>query len=170
MDNSLKSFAQRTVPGTVFALAMLSAFPAVAAQSEAISIDLEVLPAAKRYVELAAYPSFLAIAWQVNGFSPNQAGRVVIEDARKLRFNRAGLSFIRQDKGVYYYRGTLDWSADIVQSKFELPVEADLSRAGDGKIAIRVYPPLAQYFPQQLTDKIRLKVQSIATPAAQRGC
>jgi len=154
--------------GAALTLSVLFLSPAVAAQREAIAFDLEVLPAAKRYLELAAYPSYLVIALENNGFSPSASGRVIIEDGRTLRFKNAGLTFVRQDKGVFHYRATVDWSIGIVQSRFELPVEADLSKVGDGKVAIRVFPPLAQLFPEELTDKMRLKVQSIATPAAQQ--
>jgi hypothetical protein len=146
---------------------MLLLSPAVAAQREAIGFDLEVLPAAKQYVELAAHPSFVAVALKNNGFSPSASGRVIIEDGRTLRFKNAELTFIRQDKGVFHYRATVDWSIGIAQSRFEFPVEADLSKVGDGKVAIRVFPPLAQFFPEELTDKIRLKVQSLASHAVQ---
>ena len=163
------AIAQRIKLGV--ALALLSsaiASSAVAAQPEAVGFDLEVLPAASRYVELASYPAYLLVALQNNGISPSAAGRVVVEDARTLRFKFTELSFVRAANGVFHYKATVGWPVGIVQTKFELPVEADLSKVGEGKVAIRVYPPLAQLFPDELTDKIRLKVQGIATPAAQQ--
>ncbi len=151
----------------LFAMVPLSS-SAATAQREAIRFDLDVLPAAKRYVELAAYPSYLAVALQNNGFSPSQSGRIIIEDGCTLRFKNAVLTFVRQNKSVYHYNAVIEWSIGIAQSKFELPIEADLSRIGEGKVTIRVFPPLAELFPEELTDKIRLKLQSIANLAVQQ--
>jgi len=53
----------------------LPAAPQVTPQREAVRFEIQTLPAAKRYVELAAYPSYLAIALQNNGFAPSQFGR-----------------------------------------------------------------------------------------------
>lgn len=158
--------AMSGVAFTLFFAVIVSS--AVAAQREAIGFDLEVLPAAQRYVELAAYPSYLAIALQNNGFSPSASRRVSVEDGRTLRFKNTELTFVRQDKAIFHYRATVDWSIGIAQSKFELPVEVDLSKVGDGKVAIRVFPPLAELFPEVLRDNIRLKVQSVANYALQK--
>ncbi len=176
MDKSLVPVAGRTLSRAAFMLSLLlPVFPpalplglAATPQREAIHFDLEVLPDAKRYVELAAYPSYLAAALQNNGFASSQSGRVIIEDGRTLRFKNAVVTFVRQDKAVFHYNATVEWSIGIAQSKFELPVEADLSRVGEGKVAIRVYPPLAKLFPEELMDKIRLKVQSVANLAVQQ--
>ena len=142
--------------------------PAFAADRQAVSFELDVLPAAKRYVELAAHPSYLAVALKNNGFNPSQSGLLILKDGRSLRFKNAELAFARQDKGVFHYKTTLEWSIGIAQSTFEVPVEADLSKIGDGKVLIRVYPPLAQLFPDGLTDKLRQKIQILAAPAAQK--
>lgn len=137
-------------------------------QCDAVCFELDVLPEAKRYAELAAYPSYLAVALKNNGLRPSESGLLIIEDRRTLRFKNAELTFLRQEKGVFHYRATVEWSIGIAQSKFEIPVQADLSRLGDGKAVVRVYPPLAQVFPDQLNDKVRLKIQSLASPAVQK--
>ena len=142
--------------------------PAVSAQREAVSFELDVLPAAKRYLDLAAYPSYLAIALKNNGFSPSHSGLLIIKDGSTLRFKNAELAFVRQDRGVFYYKATIDWSIGIAQSKFDVLVEVDLAKVGDGRVAVRVFPPLAQLFPDELTDRLRLKMQSLAAPALQK--
>ena len=141
---------------------------AVAAQGEAVSIEIDVLPGAKRYVELAAYPSYLALALRNNGLSPSDSGLLVIKDGRTLRFKNAELTFVRQDKNVFHYLATAEWSIGVAQTKFEVPVQADLTKIGDGKVVVHAFPPLASFFPDELTDKARLKVQSLAAPAAQK--
>lgn len=141
--------------------------PAVEAQSDAVSFELDVLPGAKRYVELAAYPSYLAVALKNNGISPSHAGSLIINDGRSLRVKNAELTFVRQDKGVFHYKTTVEWSVGIAQSKFEVPLEADFSKVSDGKVLVRAFPPLAQLFPGGLTDRLRLKIQTLAAPAAQ---
>jgi hypothetical protein len=142
--------------------------PVAAAQREAVSIELEVLPAAKRYVDLAAYPSYLAVALKNNGFSPSDSGLLILKDGHSLRFKNAELTFIKQDKGVFHYSAAVEWSFGIGQSKFEIPAQADLSKVGDGKVVVRFFPPLAQFFPEKVTDGLRLKIQSLAAPAAQK--
>jgi hypothetical protein len=167
MDKSLTPF-MRCCFAAAFALVSVFIFPADAAQREAIRIDLSILPAAKRYVELAAYPSLLVVALQVNGFSPSHSGRIVVEDGGTLRFKNAGLKFVRQEKGIYHYSATVDWSIGIAQSKLEFPVEADLSKVGEGTATIRVFSSFAQLVPEPLIEQMRLKVESVANHAVQQ--
>ena len=115
---SQSSFTAR-VAGFLLALFATVALPGFAAsvQGEAIRFDLDVLPAAKRYVELAAYPSYLAVALQNNGFSPSQSGRIIIEDGHTLSFRNAVVAFVRQDKSVFHYLATVEWSIGVAQSR-----------------------------------------------------
>jgi len=154
-----------------FALALflaLVASPVAVAQRDAVSFELEVLPAAKRYIELAAYPSYLAIALKNNGFSPSDSGLLILKDGHSFRFKNAELAFVKQDKGVFHYKTTIEWSYAIGQYKVNVPVQADFSKIVDGKVLISTFPPLGQLLPEGLTDRLRLKVQSLAAPAAQR--
>jgi len=145
-----------------------AAVTAVAEQRDAVSFELEVLPGAKRYVELAAYPSYLAVALKNNGFSPSDSGLLILKDGHSFRFKNAALAFIRQDKGVFHYTTTVEWSYAIGQYKVTVPVQADFSTIGDGKVRVSAFPPLGQLLPEGLTDRLRLKVQSLAAPAAQK--
>lgn len=154
-----------------FAVALflaLVASPVAVAQRDAVSFELEVLPAAKRCVELAAYPSYLAVALKNNGFSPSDSGLLILKDGRSLRFKNAELTFIKQHKGVFHYKTTIEWSYAIGQYKVDVPVQADFSKMGDGKVLVSAFPPLGQLLPEGLTDRLRLKVQSLAAPAAQK--
>lgn len=149
------------------ATASPAAFPADG-KREALRFELDVQPEAKRYVELAGYPSYLAVILQNNGFSPSQSGRIIIENGRSLRFKNAVVTFVREEKGVFHYNAIVEWSIGIAESKFDLPVEADMSGIGNGKVSIRIYPPLAEMFPQELTERISLKLQSVASAAVQQ--
>lgn len=138
------------------------------AEREAIRFDLEVLPAFKRYVELAAYPPYVAVALQNNGFSPVSSGRIFIEDDRTVRVHVAVVSFAREQRLVYDYNVAVEWSLGVAQTKFEIPVEVDASRIGEGKLMIRVFPPLAGLSPDELNERIRGKLQSLANVAVQQ--
>lgn len=142
--------------------------PAVAADRQAVSFELVVLPGAQRYVELAAYPSYLAVALKNNGFSPSQSGLLILKDGRTLRFMNAELTFVKQDKGVFHYKTTLEWSFGVGQSKFEIPAQVDMSKVGDGKVVVGFSPPLANLFPEKVTDALRRRIQSLAAPAVQK--
>lgn len=142
--------------------------PAVAADRQAVSFELEVLPAAKRYVELAAYPSYLAVALKNNGFSPSQSGMLILKDGRTLRFQYAELTFVRQDKGIFHYKTTLEWSFGVGLSRFEIPAQIDMSKVGDGKVVVGFSPPLANLFPDKVTEGMRRRIQSLAAPAVQK--
>ena len=150
-----------------FAAALLPS-SGISAQREAIWFDLEVLPAVKRYVELAAYPPYLAVALQNNGFSPVRSGRIFIEDDRTVRVHVAVVSFVREERSVYHYKATVEWSLGVAQTRFEVPVEVDVSRIGEGKLVIRVFPPLAGLTPDELNERIRAKLQSLANMAVQQ--
>ncbi len=161
---ALRRATRRAVGALVGWLLLSSA----AAQGDAVSIEIDVLPTARRYVELAAHPPYLAVALKNNGFSPSDSGLLIIKDKRTLRFKNAELAFVRRDQDVFHYRATVEWSIGPAQSKFEIPIHADVSRIGDGKVTVRAYPPLARFFPDELKNKLRLKVQSLAAPAVQK--
>jgi hypothetical protein len=144
-----------------------AAFPADT-KREALRFELDVQSAAQRYVELAKYPSYLAVVLHNNGFNPSQSSRIIIENGRTLHFRNAVVRFVREEKGVFHYNAVVEWSIGIAESKFDFPVEADLSGIGQGKVSIRIYPPLAEVFPQELTERIRLKLQSVANAAVQQ--
>ncbi|MGB7542560.1 MAG: hypothetical protein WA373_14980 [Burkholderiales bacterium] len=133
-----------------------------------LEFDIPVSPGAARYTDLLAYPPFLAVALDNNGIRPSNSGRVVIVDRQTLQFRNARVKFLGRQGAVFQYEGKIEWDIGVTQARFTLPVEADLSALASGKVTVRVRLPMAKLFPQTLTDRIRLKVQSLAGPEVQK--
>jgi hypothetical protein len=149
-------------------LAMTAPLAGAQDAREGLRFEVDVLPGTKRFIELAAYPAYVAVALQNNGLALSQSGRIFIEDGRTLRFRSAVVRFVKRDKEVFHYNASIDWSIGIAQSKFELPVTADFSHVEQGRITVTVFPPLAELLPQDFAERIRLKLKSLATPAVQQ--
>jgi hypothetical protein len=146
----------------------LAVFSLAYAVEHAIRFELEVLPEAKRYVELLKYPPYLVIALQNNGFSPVRTGRIFIEDDHTVRVHIAVLSFVGVKQSLYRYKAVVEWSLGVAQTTFEMPVEVDVSRIGEGTAIIRVYAPLAGFASEDLTRRIQAKLQDVANVRVQQ--
>jgi len=61
----------------------------VSTQRKGMSFELDVLSAAKRYNDVAAYRPSLTVALKNNGFSPRPLCPLIIKEDSTLRFKRA---------------------------------------------------------------------------------
>ena len=156
-------------PGTYLKLAagILSAVlwlpgAATGQTQDAMTLEIPVLPEAQRYVALLEYPPYVALALDNIGVKLANSGKITIPDAHSLQYKSMVLRYVHRNGSVYSYEASLDWGIGT------LPVEADLSGLDKGKVNVRVFLPAAKLFPQDLTDRIQLKIQRLADVAMQR--
>lgn len=126
------------------------------------------MPNAARYMDLLAYPAYVAVALEDNGLNPSNSSRVIIRDGQTLQFRSVVVRYLDRDGPVFKYEAVIEWGLGITQATFKVPVELDVAAIGKGSVSVRVYPPLAKLFPEELVERIRLKAQSLAAPAAQK--
>lgn len=135
---------------------------------EAILFEVSVLPDARRHVDFLEYPAYLAVALENNGFSPSMSSRIVILDDGALQIKNAVVRYSGRKGDIYRYEASVSWSTGVGETSFKVPVEVDITAMQGGKIRILIYPPLAKYFPQELTDRISVKIGSLANLGVQK--
>jgi len=137
-------------------------------QREAIQIDLPVLPQAQLYVDLLAYPSYLAVALENVGLSPSYTARVTLVDPQQLKLRNAVLKFAGRKGPVFTYSAGASFNLGVSEPEITFPVEIDTSKVASGTVSVRLYPPLAKFIPQDLLDRVRIKTQVMSDVSAQQ--
>lgn len=160
----------RSLPGYLIAAVAALAQPSLCMaqqQKEAIRFDIPVLPDLQRYADLLAQPGYLAIVLENNGLSPSQSSKLKIgEQGRTAEIRGATFRFTGKTGAVYSYEA--GYSLGLGGSKLSFPVTVDASGIPYGKVLVAVSPPLMSLIPDELTDRIRLKSQLIASLTAQK--
>jgi hypothetical protein len=134
----------------------------------ALQFEVPVLQGTEKYLDLLAYPSYLVVALENNGLKASNMGRPRLLDERTVQFKSATLHFEEKKGSVYFYKGSLEWDIPLKHIKFDVPVEIDTSSISKGHIQFSVFLPLANFFPDALVERIKLKIQFLSGPAVQR--
>lgn len=139
----------------------------VRAEPAALRFGVDVAPHASRYLRLLEHPPYLAAALENAGVRPSNAARITFVDGRTLRFRNAELAFEGVEDTRYRYRVRLQWNAGVGDVSYDLPVTVDAQRAAEGHVELVVQHPGGGLLPESLADRIGLKLQALAAPAAQ---
>ena len=135
---------------------------ATAQTQDAMTLEIPVLPEARRHIALLEYPPYLALALDNIGVKLTSSDKITIPDANSLQYKNMVLRYVHRNGSVYSYEASLEWGIGT------LPIEVDLSKLDKGKINVRIFLPAAKLLPQDLTDRIQLKMQRLADVAVQR--
>jgi len=134
----------------------------------AIKLEISALSGFERHRVLLAQPGYMAIALENNGLSPSLSSRLKVSDVgRSVEMRSAVLGYAGTNGAVYSYEAGI--MLGIGDSKLTFPVVVDTSGLGSGKVTVTLSPPLAGLIPGEITDRIRLKVQMLANPSAQKA-
>ena len=134
----------------------------------AIKLEISVLRGFDKYDGLFTQPGYLAIALENNGLSPSLSSKLKVEDSgRSVEMRSAVLGYVGKNGAVYSYEAGIRFG--FGDSKLTFPVAVDATAIGSGKVTVTLSPPLAGMIPGEITDRIRLKVQLIANPSAQKS-
>jgi hypothetical protein len=128
---------------------------------------ISVIPEAMRYVDLLEFPPYLAAALDNNGIRTSNSGRVIIRDRNTLEFKNSVVRFLKRNGERFFYEAAIEWDLAGTQASIKIPVEVDVKDIQKGSLAIHMRPPLAKYLPDALTDKIKLKIASLADESTQ---
>jgi hypothetical protein len=136
---------------------------AVTAQiQDAMALEIPVLPEAQRYITLLEYPPYLVLALDNIGVKLTGSGKITIPGPNSLQYKGMVLRYVHRNGSLYTYEASLNWGIGT------LPIEADLSNLDKGKINVRIFLPAARLLPQDLINRIQLKVRNLADVSVQR--
>jgi hypothetical protein len=137
-------------------------------RDNAIVIAVPVIPEVRRYLDLLAYPSYMAIALENNGLSPSQSSRLLIHDRANFETRNASIRFTGRKDAVFFYEAAVKFPIGGASTGIGVRVEVDASSVANGTMVLKMYPPLSGALPQSLLDRIEFKVQSLASAQSQR--
>lgn len=152
----------------IFAAMVCGAIPFARAANE-IRIEIPVVPALERYADLLAFPGFFGVALENNGLSPSLSSKLQVKERGRALEIRNGTLRYKDRKGpIYIYEAVVTLNLGVGESKLAFPVAVDLAQISSGKVVVTAVPPLANLFPSELTDRIRIKVSLIANATTQQ--
>ena len=134
----------------------------------ALQFVIPILPEAERYLDLLAYPPYLAVALENNGITPSNLSRVTVVDGHTAQFKNAFLRFSEKKGPLFIYQGKMELEIANVKTGFNLHTEVDTSEIKKGTVTVRIYTPLAKLLPKPLVDKIEKKIQSLTGEGVQK--
>ena len=137
--------------------------------TDEIRIEIPVVPALDRYAGLLEFPGYFGIALENNGFSPSMSSKLQVrENGRALEIRNASLRYVGRKGAVYTYEAAVVLNLGVSDSRLAFPVVVDLAQVPSGKVVVTAKPPLANLFPAELTDRIRIKASLIANATTQK--
>jgi hypothetical protein len=133
-----------------------------------VRFDVPVVPEAAKYLDLLRVPGYAALALQNNGLSPSLSSRLVVKDPEGFQIRAGVLRYTGKRDNVYLYEAGLNLSLGLAELTATVPVEVDTGTVSRGTLIVRVYPPLASALPQQLLERIDIKIRSVSDIHSQR--
>lgn len=152
----------------VLAIAWLALAHEASGAAAPVVFKLPAHPSLERHVELLAYPSYLALALENNGFKPSISSRLIVRDRSSFEIRGASVRYLGRKGPVFRYEGRLNLHVGGAESAVSVPVEVDTAVLASGTVTIRVYSPLAALLPKELLDRIEFKIRSFTDAAVQQ--
>lgn len=163
----LSSFIKKLIKAFVL-VGCIGTSPFVFAASN-IRIELPAIPELSRYKDLLEYPGYLGVALETNGLSPSLSSKLEVKQLGKvLKVRNGEMRFIDKKGSIYNYEASLSINLGVSTSEFSFPVVVDLAQISSGKLLVVATPPLANLFPVELIDRIRIKASMVANASAQK--
>jgi hypothetical protein len=136
-------------------------------KKDVVAFDIPALTALSRHSDMLADPGILVVALENVGVQPTNSGRIAVRDRQTLEFQNSILRFTDRKGSVFHYDAKVALSLGIGEAAIRLPVELDATRIDQGHIDARVHLAFAKVIPVELTSRIELKIQSLATAQVQ---
>jgi hypothetical protein len=146
----------------------LFCWPACAQARDAVTFEVPVLPESVRYLDLLAAPGIAALALENNDLYPSLSSRLVIKGREAFAIGSGVVRYIGRKADVYSYEAGYDLSLGVGESTLTFLVEVDTGAAAKGMLVIRLHPPLTQFLPEELLQRVEFKIRSLANLQSQR--
>ena len=160
--SSVLFFLCATICEPVFAQAR-----AANTHSARIEADIPVRVAFAKYTDLFAAPSYMLVALDNIQASPLTGGRITIQDAANFRYRIIEARFAGRKDAVYRYEGKIEWNLAVTTAALSGVMELDTARLAEGAVSLKVSFPLAGLLPDELVERIRVKLALAGEPKRQ---
>ena len=149
----------------IMLLLAATAIPAGAAE-DPLTLTVPVSPELSRYGFLLEEPSYAALALQNAGLNVSLSKPLVVLDRRTLEVGPGRIGFVGKKGSTYQYMATLTLP---LGKQLGFPVEVEWADTKQGRLLIRLQPPLAGLIPRELLDKVESKLQTLGNATAQKA-
>jgi hypothetical protein len=134
-----------------------------------LRFDVAVLPAFQRHAALLEQPGYAAVALENIGLSLSLSSKLMVKDHGRILETRYGtLRFAGRKGAAYSYEAVIFAGLGDSGPRIVVPVALDAASLGKGTLALTLKPPLAALIPDQIKDRIEVKLRLIANAGAQR--
>lgn len=135
---------------------------------DGIQFEVRTVSGAERYLELLAYPPYLALALENNGIRPSQTSPFIIVDRHTLQFKRIFLQFIERKGALFIYEGKVELKLANMDFSLKTKTTVDTSQISKGLVYINVNTSGAKLIPSAVIEHFRAKIQELANETIQK--
>lgn len=132
-------------------------------QSEnVLTFSIPVIPDSPRFLDLLEYPPYLAVALEINGIIIKKYSKIKILDRHTLECIGVTVKYIKRADKLYFYQ--IEYGLDNINNKFlyGITLEIDTSKINEWIVRITIPPLLMSILPDDISDKIKMKMQILA--------
>lgn len=150
-------------------LCMLSVSNAVWASDKEDGIlryNIPVIAGAERFVDILAYPAYMAIALQNIGIRVSISSDVKIKDHQTFEIKGTEIKLIKKVKNVFFYQAKLSGAIGNIVPVVDLIVDA--STIKNGMVILSASSSILKVLPMSLRDMIDTKILLIGNEYNQK--
>lgn len=134
-----------------------------------LKFEITVIDGVEKYLELMQYPAYLVVALENNGIAASGSGRLkLVSESKVQSVGHFLFYFSKKDDNVYFYNAVLEWDTPIKRFTFDVPIQVNTAAIAKRVISVSFDIPMAEVFPDQLTNRIREKIVSLTNPNIQK--
>jgi hypothetical protein len=136
----------------------------------AVEFEIPVIGGAERYLELMEHPAYLVVALENNGITASRSGKLNLVSEERIQSNERFSFYFHQKKGtIYFYNAVLEWDTPIKHFTFDVPIQVDtVAFVKKGTMRVIFNLPMGEVFPDQLTNRIKEKIEGLTDPNIQK--
>lgn len=167
----MKDTARTVLLALVAAVAAVQAFAeARPADTSGLRFELAVNPRLMPFVDLLETPAYVGAVLENSGYSLMMSTKAkILKRGRAVRAKYVALTFIGRDGLRFNYEAEIDANLGLIGTRVAFPVVVDAGDVSKGRIFIVLSSPMAGALPDELTDRIQLRAQQMASPGLQES-
>lgn len=155
----------RIIAGLLFAVNAVAA-----SETSGVRIELAVNPRIQPFVGFLETPAFIPAILENSGYGVATSARPkFLKQGKAVRVRNATLSYVDRKGLQFHYMAEIDVNIGVSATRVSFPVMVDAAEVSKGRIVAVVSSPIAGVLPEDLTDRIQLRAQQMASPGLQES-
>lgn len=155
----------RIVAGLLFVVNAVAA-----AETSGVRIDLAVNPRILPFIDFLETPAFIPAILENSGYGVATSVRPkFLKQGKAVRVRNATLSYVDRKGLQFHYMAEIDVNIGVSVTRLSFPVMVDAAEVSKGRMLAVVSSPIAGVLPEDLTDRIQLRAQQMASPGLQES-